>query len=93
MRRQRTLVWLIPVVLLALLLPGCFTSALWGTDLDGDSSTTDATYERKQDLSIWTKILLTPFAILLDALTSPVQEFLGDDDEEDEPGRRRAVCR
>ena len=92
MRRQRTLVWLIPVVLLALLLPGCFTSALWGTDLDDDSSTTDATYERKEDLSIWTKILLTPFAILLDLLTSPFQETFADDDE-DEPGRRRAVCR
>jgi len=85
MRRRKTVLWLLlPLVVLALLLPGCFTSALWGTDMDGMSSTSDQDFEHKEHVPLWMKIVFTPFALVLDLLTSPIQDFLdGEDDDED----------
>jgi len=65
-----------------LLLPACFTSMLWGSDLDDTSLTTDATYSRGDDFPLWAKIIFTPLAVVLDILTSPIQELFADEDEE-----------
>ncbi|MEE9126872.1 MAG: hypothetical protein V3U11_07000 [Planctomycetota bacterium] len=91
MRDHRRLVWLLPLVLLGLLLPSCFTSMLWGTDLDDTSLTDDAFYSKHDDNPLWAKIIFTPFAIILDAITWPVQEFFSDED--DDCDSLDAVCR
>ena len=85
MRCCRKVAWLLPLVLLCLLLPGCFTSMLWGSDLDDTSLTDEATYRRDKEFSVWTRILLTPFAIILDIITAPVQDFFADEDDDCEP--------
>ncbi len=90
MRRRKGIIWLLlPVVLLALLLPGCFTSALWGTDLDDTSLTSNSDYEHDEHVPVWAMIVFTPFALVLDCLTWPIQEFFADEkDEEDEDYER-----
>ncbi len=85
MSRRKGIVWLLlPLVLLGLLLPGCFTSTLWATDVDSMSWTTDEDYEQEHHFPIWARILFTPVAIALDILTAPIQDFFSDEDDDDD---------
>jgi len=81
-RRKGTLWLLSLLVLVCLLLPGCFTSALWGRDLDDTSLTSEKTYEHKEHVPLWVKVFCTPLALFLDLLTSPIQDCLSDEDDE-----------
>lgn len=87
MRRRKPILWpLLPLVFVCLLLPGCFTSLLWGKDLDSTSLTSEATYEHKDrdDIPLWAKIVFTPLAVALDILTSPLQDLVSDEDDDDD---------
>ena len=76
------------------LLPSCFTTAVWGGsihDHDDDGRSTIQPGEGPEtDMSVWTRLCLTPFTIILDLCTLPVQAWLygwdDDDDDEDDLG-------
>jgi hypothetical protein len=85
MRRRKPILWLLlPLVFLCLLLPGCFTSALWGKDLDDTSLTSEETYEHEKPVPLWIRIVCTPLAIALDILTAPLQDLVSDEDDDDD---------
>lgn len=77
--------------LLLLVLPSCFTMTLWGfepeysTDVFTGRTEGEMQYDSDTEWS-WNlfglRLLGTPFAVLLDCVTAPVQTFLfwGDDD-------------
>ena len=70
-RRTRAL-RLAPIVLGALLLSSCFTAAVWHAEIEHGSGHHVPGY----GVAVGAKLALTPFAILLDALTWPVQRVL-----------------
>jgi hypothetical protein len=83
------------VLCLSLVLTSCFTMMVWGFDTEsecdaasGDSETTFA-YDEETEWSwglFFGRLGLTPFAIVLDVLTCPVQAVLfGWDDDEGSP--------
>ncbi len=83
--RSPTNLALLACVLLIPLLTSCFTSMVWNTDLDSTSLTDDATYAQEDDdSSIWTRLALTPFALILDIITWPLQELVADENDDDE---------
>ena len=82
------------VVLLIPALQGCFTLSLWGAEetqfedqntgrvRDGIGWPLPAGSERKPDaVEIARRILLTPFTLVLDLVTLPIQVGLMDDEE------------
>ena len=80
-----------------LLLPSCFTMALWGFDHErgqdrytGETSSSFS-YDQETEWSwelLGMRLLGTPFALALDCLTAPLQAFLwGDADEHATAGR------
>lgn len=86
---------LLAMLLCCLSLQSCFTTILWGLDQDGDEWAGESGVECDDDTE-WTwdlflgRLLLTPIAIGLDALTCPVQSFFwGEDDERRDCKRRR----
>ena len=99
---------LICATALLLSLQSCFTLGLWGFDYTGDADSDDeSSFEFRDEPADlpWTwkavglRVLLTPIALALDVVTSPVQcailgiGWLGSDDEADDRGRsRRRGC-
>ena len=86
------------MLLCCFLLQSCFTMSLWGLDSDRgrDEGTGEFGRECDDDDTEWTwdlflgRLLLTPIAIGLEALTCPVQSFFaGEDDERRDCKRRR----
>ena len=74
---------------LVLLLPSCFTVALWGgtiEDSDGDGADEVELDPTAADVGEFLlKVLITPVTVVLDICTSPVQAWLyGWEDEEDD---------
>lgn len=80
-----------------LLLPSCFTAALWDLQLESEvdpytgERTAVVTDDGDDDTSVldnfFAKVLLTPFTVALDCLTCPVQAVVygfdcDDDDDE-----------
>lgn len=80
-------------VLLLTLLSSCFTTGLWGgsiEDTDGDGSaeiplTSFSGGGPNEGPNLAMKLLLTPFTVILDICTSPIQAFLfgWDEDSQD----------
>lgn len=85
----------VAVALLPLLLSSCFTMGLWGFELDDETDaggTSTFCYDEETEWS-WRlfagRLLLTPFAVGLDLLTSPLQMVSwADDDDECAPAGR-----
>lgn len=76
-------------LLLPVLLSGCFTTALWGAGDDEAEAWSVAADGDDGWGDILARLALTPFALVLDCLTSPVQACL---DGDDEPRQRRQPC-
>ena len=74
-------------LLLLVPLQSCFTTAVWGGSVEDetDGSRFSLTGGVPVSRNVWVKLLLTPFAVVLDACTAPVQAvmFGWDDDEVD----------
>lgn len=90
----------IAALLLATTLSSCFTGAIWGffprqDDDDPDATAMALTYERGTKWSwelVLGRILATPFTLVLDCVTLPVQAVLfgwNDDDEAKQPCPQR----
>ncbi len=80
------------LVLLALLAMtgGCFTTLAWGGDPFDDEDRGSRPANRDDDgPSLWESLALTPFTLVLDAITMPVQLFLLSDDDDDDRSRSR----
>lgn len=75
------------LVALLLVLPSCFTMAVWGVDVNRSHDNETEQYEPEAEWS-WgrfgMRVLLTPIALCLDCLTAPLQVALlkGDDDDD-----------
>ena len=80
-------------VLLLLVLPSCFTMSLWGFDVeevenpDTGREETVMEYDPETEWS-WglfgLRVLATPFSLVLDCVTAPVQAILYWNDDEDD---------
>lgn len=88
-----------PALLALVLLQGCFTAGVWGYELGSERDPTtgreETTVEPQRDgeavESLWFRLFATPFALVLDCVTLPVQAFLfGWDDDDDRPARTRS---
>ena len=67
----------------------CFTTALWGGSIETEEDGVETVAFNEHDgVDGWGdfagRVLLTPFAVLLDICTSPVQAWLYGWDEEDD---------
>ena len=78
------------LICVALILPtltSCMTTAIWGGSIEEDedgSSSLSFSGGRPLSDDVWVKILATPFAIVLDICTYPIQACMyGWDDEDD----------
>jgi hypothetical protein len=86
------------VLLLPLIASSCFTAALWGFFPEEDripvTGATEATFEYDPETE-WSwglfgkRLLLTPFTVVLDCVTCPVQAFLFEWDDDCERPRRQ----
>lgn len=71
------------------LMTGCMTTAIWGGSIDEDedgSSTLNYSGGRAISDDVWVKIAATPFALLFDVCTYPIQACIygwNDDDGDD----------
>ena len=78
---------LICVALILPLMSSCMTTAIWGGSIDEDadgSSSLSLSGGRPLSDNLWVKILATPFAIVLDICTYPIQASMyGWDDDDD----------
>lgn len=90
-RRSRRLVTLAAALALLPLFAGCFTTHVWGgtmEDDDGDGvydAAFDSDDHRGGELDLPSRFLLTPFTLLLDLCTMPIQACLyGWEDDEDD---------
>ena len=72
----------------------CFTTMAWGGDPFDDDDGPRASRRYGDDdggPSIWASLALTPFTLVLDLVTAPVQAFfLFDDDDDDRYGSGRS---
>ena len=90
-RRLRQLNLCLLTVLLLSVTSSCATTTLWGGrihDQDNDGSAEiHATGGPEMELSVWTKILATPFTLVFDICTFPVQAWLYGWEGDEEDGR------
>ncbi|MCA9001655.1 MAG: hypothetical protein KDB61_07020 [Planctomycetes bacterium] len=80
--------WLLVAILLLTTHSACITTAVWGgsiedRDRDGVSTLHTSGGHALSD-NVWVKIIATPFAIVLDICTYPIQAVLFGWDDEDE---------
>ncbi len=79
---------LIAVALILPTLTGCMTTAIWGGSIEEDedgSSSLSLSGGRAISDDVWVKIAATPFALIFDICTYPIQACMygWNDDEED----------
>jgi uncharacterized protein YceK len=94
--RRRASRWVGSLVLL-LALHGCMTAGLWGFDVTSErdpitreEQTSLEAREGEELGSVWLRLLATPFTLVLDCLTLPIQAWVfGWDDDEDESRSQR----
>jgi uncharacterized protein YceK len=87
----------LPLVALVAL-QGCFTAGVWGFELGSEtdavtgreSPTLEAQRDGEVVESLWFRLLATPFSLVLDCVTLPIQALLfGWDDEDDRSDSER----
>ena len=77
-------------LLVLLLLTSCATTTLWGGSIHDDDDDGKASIHvdggPEWEGSVWTRVLATPFAIVFDLCTLPIQAVMygWDDDEDDD---------
>ena len=77
-KRRRLLCLMVGPLLGSVLLSSCMTTALWGGTVDPDSESANLNFDPEFDGAgdLLLKVVLTPFAVVYDVCTSPVQAWI-----------------